>query len=125
MSANVLRSTFALAISIAATIATVAGSAAPARAAETHRTAQIDTSRLDLTNPAGRAALHAEITRTATRICNTGNTRDLIAAQAMRQCVAAALATAEPQVEMLAAAQAARHALADTGVAVPSDTVRR
>ena len=104
MFAQFIRSTLALTIATGATLVIVAGSAAPATAATApaYRTATIDTRAYNLNHPAGRAELDARIARTARRLCDTGDTQQLAAAQAMRACVARATAAAAPRVEALA-----------------------
>ena len=89
-----LRSTLALAVSVAATVVIVAGSAAPVAAAGAPRTAIVDIRGIDLASADGHARVTAEIARTARRICDTGDNRNLAIALANRGCEASAIASA-------------------------------
>ena len=89
-----LRSTLAFAVSAAATLVIVAGSAAPVAAAEAPRTAIIDIRGIDLASADGQARVTAEIARTARRVCDTGDNRTLAVALANRGCGASAIASA-------------------------------
>ena len=89
-----LRSTLAFAVSAAATLVIVAGSAAPVAAAEAPRTAIIDIRGIDLTSADGHARVTAEVARTARRVCDTGDNRTLVIALANRGCEASAIASA-------------------------------
>jgi UrcA family protein len=117
MLATALRSTLTLALATAATVGIIAFSAAPA-AAETPRTAHIETRGVDLTSPIGRARIEAQVRRTARTVCGAGDTQAWRAAPAIHACYTAALAAARLRIEALAAAASeARTAIAGTTAA--------
>jgi UrcA family protein len=126
---SLFRSTIAMAIAAAATVAIVAGSASPAVAQEparagAARSVAIDLSGIDLASPSGEARITAMVERAARRVCSTSDDRGAAANQARRACIETTLARSLPQVAQLAdAARAARPALAD--VTVPNAAVRR
>lgn len=91
---TLLRSTLGLAVAAAATLVIVAGSAAPAAAAETPRTAIVDIRGIDLTSAAGQAQVHSAIKVAARRVCTTTESQTLAVLLANRDCVATAVAGA-------------------------------
>jgi UrcA family protein len=111
------RSTLAATIAATATLFTIAGSAAPARAAEA-RTISIETSGIDLASPAGAARIEAQIGRAARQVCSTSDDRSAAATMARHACIKAALAGAMPDFDQLAAdAREARTAVAEAAPA--------
>lgn len=118
------RSTLAITVATAATLLTIAGSAAPAAAAEAPRSFTIDTSGIDLASPAGHARIEAEIGRVARRICSTNADRGAAQTMARNACIKSSLAGAMPALDSLAAAaRDARTAVADAAPA--TNTVLR
>jgi UrcA family protein len=115
---TLFRSTLAITIATAATLLTIAGSAAPAAASETSRSVTIDISGIDLASPAGHARIEAEIGRVARRICSTNADRGAAQSMARNACIKASLASAMPALDSLAAAaRDARTAVADAAPA--------
>ncbi|MFZ4688907.1 MAG: UrcA family protein [Polymorphobacter sp.] len=104
MFASLLRTSLTLALATSATLLTVAGSAAPAGAAETPRIASIDTRGFDLASSQGRARVEAQVRRAAARVCDSGDQRSLRGLAATRACTETAMAAAMPRLEALAAA---------------------
>lgn len=118
------RSTLALTVATAATLLTIAGSAAPAAAAEAPRSIAIDVSGIDLASPAGHARIEAQIGRAARSVCSTGDDRSAANAMARRACIKASVARALPDLDSFAAAaRDARTAVADAAPATA--TVQR
>ncbi len=131
---TLLRSTLAISVAAAATLLTIAGSAAPAIAAETPQriaiaaeTPQriaIDISGVDLASPTGHARIEAQIGRAASSVCATGDDRSAAATMARHACIKTSLAGAMPALASLAAAaRDARTAVADAATATA--TVQR
>jgi UrcA family protein len=121
---TLFRSTLGITIAAAATLLTIAGSAAPAAAAEGRRSIAIDISGIDLASPAGHARVEAEIGRAARSVCSTGDDRSAAAAMARHACIKSSLAGAMPALNSLAAA--ARDARTTVADAAPtSATVQR
>ena len=119
---SLLRSTLALGIATAATLLTIAGSAAPVAAAEAPRSIAIDVSGINLASPAGQARVQAEIGRAARSVCSTGDDRSAANAMARRSCIKASIARATPMLDSFAAAaRAERTAVAD---AAPATVLR-
>jgi UrcA family protein len=115
---TLLRSTLAIAVATAATLLTIAGSAAPAAAAESPRRVVIDVSGIDLASPAGHARIEAEIGRIARRICSTNADRGAAQTMARNACIKSSVANAMPALDSLAAAaRDARTAVADAAPA--------
>jgi len=119
---TLLRSTFAAAIAVSATLVTIAGSAAPASAApaiaaEASAHVRVATQGFDLTSNAGRAAITARITRAAETICAADAGDAWKRRPAIRACIDNAVADATQQL----ADRAARASVAD---AAPARTVR-
>ena len=113
-----LRSTLAITVATAATLLTIAGSAAPAAAAEGPRRIAIDISGVDLASPAGHASIEALIGRAANTVCATGDDRSAAATMARHACIKSSLAGAMPALASLAAAaRDARTAVADAAPA--------
>jgi UrcA family protein len=113
-----LRSTLAITVATAATLLTIAGSAAPAAAAEGPRSIAIDISGVDLASPAGHARIEALIGRAARSVCSTGDDRSAAAAMARHACIKSSLAGAMPALNSFAAAaRDARTAVADAAPA--------
>ena len=119
---TLLRSTLAITVATAATLLTIAGSAAPA-AAQTPRRIAIELSGVDLGSPAGHARIETLIGRAANTVCATGDDRSAAATVARHACIKSSLAGAMPALDGLAAAaRDARTAVAD---AAPTATVQR
>lgn len=115
---SLFRSTLAITVATAATLLTIAGSAAPAAAAEGPRSVAIDVSGIDLASPAGHARIEARIGRAARSVCSTGDDRSAANAMARRACIKASVARAMPDLDSFAAAaRDARTALADAAPA--------
>lgn len=115
---TLFRSTLAITVATAATLLTIAGSAAPAAAAEGPRSVAIDVSGIDLASPAGLARIEAEIGRAARSVCSTGDDRSAANAMARRACIKASVARALPDLDSFAtAARDARTAIADAAPA--------
>jgi len=110
--ANILRSTFALAIAASATLIVVAGSAAPVAAAEA---VTVNVNAYNLASPTGRAAAEAAVRNAADSVCATGTPEQLASARATRSCTAKALTAARPQIDAIAASQTARNTVASLG----------
>jgi UrcA family protein len=118
---TLFRSTLAITVATAATLLTIAGSAAPAAAAEGPRSVAIDVSGIDLASPAGHARIEAEIGRVARRICSTNADRGAAQTVARNACIKSSLAAAMPALDSLAAAaRDARTAVADAAPSTAS-----
>jgi UrcA family protein len=99
MFANVIRSTFALAVAASATLVVVAGSAAPVAAAET---VTVNVAAYNLASTAGRAAAESALHQAVGSVCDTGTPEQAAAAKASRACYAAVMANALPQLDAIA-----------------------
>ena len=115
---SLFRSTVAITVATVATLLTVAGSAAPAMAAEGQRSIAIDVSGINLASPSGQARIQAQIGRAARSVCSTGDDRSAANAMARRACIKASVARAMPMLDSFAAAaRADRTAVADAAPA--------
>jgi UrcA family protein len=94
-----LRSALALTIASTATLAVIAGSAAPVAAAET---VTVSVAAYNLATSAGRAAAETAIERAVQQVCDTGTPEQAAAAKASRACYTAAMAAALPQLDAIA-----------------------
>ena len=94
-----LRSALALTIASTATLAVIAGSAAPVAAAET---VTVSVAAYNLSTNAGRAAAENVIEQAAEHVCDTGTPEQAAAAKASRACYTAAMANALPQLDAIA-----------------------
>lgn len=74
--------------------------AAPALARPATGSVTVHTADLNLTMLAGEQALHGRITRAVGLVCGKADPRDLRALSAIRECRAAAMTKAMPQMQM-------------------------
>ena len=95
---SLIRQTTTLAIAAAATLVTIAASAAPAGAAEA-RHVEVDIGRYNLASDTGRDRAADRLRRAVAQVCDQGETRSLSAQTAARACEAETLARVLPRLD--------------------------
>ena len=105
---SLIRQTTTLAIAAAATLVTIAASAAPADAAQARHVA-VDIGRYNLASDTGRDRATDRLRRAVAQVCDQGEMRSLSARAAARACETETLARVLPRLDIrVAMARAGR-----------------
>jgi UrcA family protein len=82
------------------------------------RSVAVRTADLDLSGPAGRAALTRRIGYAATTVCGRADERDLVASRLTKVCLSDAMESAMPQVQLALSGQKAGRQFAANTISV-------